>query len=220
MIVKPDNLKNEITHILSYYSKYYCQQFIDCEYLFAKQKGHFALFSILALLENIIKSTLNDFESTFHSLNIILKDRNLINEVELNFLNDSKIGVRKIRNILAHANLSKYDLVVDDNEITFPFTENETCLILYESLSTIISGLVLKILKPSLVLNYEIDVDILIEKLNFKFIIRTPEELMGFKGIPLTEEWYKLDNATKYRLVENSPNAFILSKIFKGINLK
>lgn len=220
MILTPDNLKKETTHILSYYSKYYCQQFIDCEYLFAKQKGHAALFSILALLENIIKSTLNDFESTFHSLIVILEDKNLINEVELNFLNDNKIVVRKIRNILAHANLSKYDLVVDENEITFPFTENETCLILYESLSTIVSGLILKILKPSVILNYEVDLDILIDKLNFKFIIWTPEELMGSKGIPLSKEWYRLDDATKYRLIENSPNAFILSEIFKGLNLK
>ena len=212
-------LKSEAIHILNYYSKYYCRQLIECEELFHNEKGHFALFNLLALFENIIKSALNDFESNFYNLNVKLRDENLVNEVELDFLNDNKVGIRKIRNILAHANLSKYDLVIDENESTYPFTENETCLILYESLSIIISGIILKILKPSLILKYDVDLDILVKKMNFKIITRTPEELMNFKGIPMNKEWEKLDESIKYRLVENSPDINILSEILNGLKL-
>ena len=49
------------------------------------------------------------------------------------------------------------------NEITFPFTENETCLILYQHISTIISGIILKILEPSMIVNYEINTNSQIE---------------------------------------------------------
>jgi hypothetical protein len=217
MEIKNEDFKNETIHILNYYSKYYCGQYIACEELFTNQKGHLALFNLLALFENIMKSTLNDFEDTFYNLNLRLKDKNLINELELKFLNDKKVGIRKIRNILAHANLSKYDLEIIGNEITFPFTENETCLILYKHISTIISGIILKILKPSVIMNYEINTNSEIKKLKFNFITRTPEELMKFKGIEINAEWEKLDEATKYRLIENSPDVNVLTEIFKGL---
>ena len=219
MKIKVEDFKKETIHFLSYYSKYYCRQYIDCEELFYNQKGHLSLFNLLALFENIMKSTLNDYEDTFFNLNIKLRDKNLINELELKFLNDKEIGIRKIRNILAHANLSKYDLEIIGNEITYPFTENETCLILYDNISFIISGIILKLLKPSLVLNYEINVNEQIEKLNFNLITRTPEELMNFKGIKIDEKWKKFDEATKYRLVENSSDVNLLTEIFKGLQL-
>lgn len=221
MEIKTEDLKIETIHYLNYYSKYYCRQLIECENLFDCKKGHLALFNILALFENVMKSTLNDFDETFYNLNIRLKKENLINEIELDFLNDNKIGIRRLRNILAHANLSKYDLVIEGNEITFPFSENETCLILYERLSLIICGIILKLLNQSLISNSEInvDVDCEIKNLNFTFITRSPEELMNFKGINIDSEWIKLDEATKYRLVENSPDVNILSEIFKGLKL-
>ncbi|PHN93677.1 hypothetical protein CSC80_12235 [Maribacter sp. 6B07] len=217
MEIKKEDFKNETIHLLNYYSKYYCGQYIACEELFENQKGHLALFNLLALFENIMKSTLNDFEDTFYNLNLRLKEKNLINELELKFLNDKKVGIRKIRNILAHANLSKYDLEIIGNEITFPFTENETCLILYKHISTIISGIILKILEPTMTMNYEINTNSQIKKLKFNFITRTPEELMKFKGIEINPEWEKLDEATKYRLVENSSDVNVLTEIFKGL---
>ena len=219
MIIEIDDLKQKTVNVLNYYSKYYCQQFIECENLFNNKKGHFALFNLFALFENIVKSTLNDFESTFNLLNIRLKEESSINDLEFNFLNNNKDGIRQIRNILAHANLSKYDLVIKNEKITFPFTENETCLILYENLSLIISGIILKILKRFTVLEYEIDLTKSIENLNFSFITRTPEELMMFKAIPLKDDWYKLEESVKYRLVENSSDVTLLGEIFKGLNL-
>ncbi|MFT6002559.1 MAG: hypothetical protein ACI95T_001321, partial [Flavobacteriales bacterium] len=45
----------------------------------------------------------------------------------------------------------------------------------------------------------------------------TPEELMKFKGIEINAEWEKLDEATKYRLIENSPDVNVLTEIFKGL---
>ena len=138
MEIKTEDFKNETIHLLNYYSRYYCRQYIACEELFENQKGHLALFNLLALFENIMKSTLNDFDDTFYNLNLRLKEKKLINELELKFLNDKKVGIRKIRNILAHANLSKYYLEIIGNKVTFPFTENETCLILYQHLSKLL----------------------------------------------------------------------------------
>lgn len=212
------DLKAETIRVLNYYSKYYCRQYINCEQLFFDEKGHFALFNLLALFENIIKSTLNDFESSFYELNIRLKDENLINETELCFLNDSQISVRIIRNILAHANLSKYDLVINGNEVTYPFTENETCLIIYDRISYILSGIILKILKPLMDFG-EIYLPNQISDIDFSLITRTPEELMAFKGITINEEWDNLDEASKYRLVENSSDVNILTAIFKNLKL-
>jgi len=217
MILKKEQLKSELFHLLGYHSKYYFGQFAECENLYNEEKGHISLFYLLALLENIIKSSLNDFESTFFNLIKKLKDENLINETELNFLNDSELGVRKIRNILAHANLSKYDLKLENEIKTYPFTENETCLIIYEKLSDIICGIIIKIIKPGLNVELEIELDNFIENLNYEFIIRTPEELMNFKGIPTSPIWDELDESTKYRLVENSPDVNILTELFKNL---
>jgi len=217
MILKKELLKSELFNLLAYYSKYYFRQFAECENLYNLEKGHLSLFYLLALLENIIKSSLNDFESTFFKLIKKLKDENLINETELIFLNDSEFGVRKIRNILAHANLSKYDLKLESEVKTYPFTENETCLIIYERLSDIICGIIIKIIKRDLDVELEIELDSLIEKLDYSFIIRTPEELMTFKGIPTSPIWNEMDESTKYRLVENSPDINILTELFRNL---
>ena len=217
MEIKNEDFKNKTIRLLNYYSKYYCRQYISCEELFENQKGHLALFNLLALFENIMKSTLNDFDDTFYNLNLRLKEKKLINELELKFLNDKKVGIRKIRNILAHANLSKYDLEIIGNKVTFPFTENETYLILYQHISSIISGIILKILEPSMIMDYKINVNSQIENLKFNFITRTPEELMKFKGIEIDAGWEKLDEANKYRLIENSSDVNVLAEIFKGL---
>ncbi|MCG9792126.1 hypothetical protein [Flavobacterium algicola] len=217
MTLKKEQLKSELFHLLAYYSKYYFGQFTECESLYNQEKGHISLFYLLALLENIIKSSLNDFESTFFNLIKKLKIENLINETEQNFLNDSELGVRKIRNILAHANLSKYDLKLENELKTYPFTENETCLIIYERLSDIISGIIIKVIKPHLNVELEIELDGFIEKLDYTFITRTPEELMAFKAIPTSPIWDELDESTKYRLVEDSPDVNILTELFRNL---
>lgn len=217
MFLKKDNIKNELVHNLNSYSRYYCRLYIQCEEMFKEQNGHFALFNLFALLENITKTVLNDFEESNYNLNVKLREENLINDLEYKFLNNNQTGIRKIRNILAHANLSKYDLKIPNEKVTYPFTENETCLILYEKLSIIISGIILKLLKTALITKYSINVDNQIKKLNFTIITRTVEELMVFKGIQSSPVWDEFDEATKYRLLENSPDVNMLSAIFKNL---
>lgn len=216
-IISDNQIKYETNLVLAYYSKYYYSQFNECEANYIEGKGHTSLILLFLLFENIVKSVLNDFNSSFQKLNIKLKQEFLINDEELQFLNDEYISVRKIRNILAHANLSKYDLIIDNLTHTYPFTENETCLILYDKISIIISGIILKIIIPSTTLQYEVNINHLITDLKINLITRTPEDLMGFKGIPLNSEWQKLDEAVKYRLVENSPDNNILKMIFKNL---
>jgi len=212
-----NNPKHNLIHFLNYYSKYYCRTFIECENLFELQKGHFALFNLLTLFENICKSKINDYEITFNNLNIKLEKEGFISEAELKFINDNEVGLRKIRNILAHANLSKYDLEINSEPITYPFTENETCLKIYNDVSEIICEILLKILSKEK--ENSINIDDKIGKLNYRIITRKPEELMVFKGLDLKEEFDELDESSKYRLLENSENALILAEIFKGLKL-
>lgn len=217
MLLKTTKVKEEVIFNLTSYSKYYCRLYLQCEDMYEEGKGHFALFNLFALLENITKTILDDFEETYYNLNIRLKEKDLINDLEYEFLNNSKTGIRKIRNILAHANLSKYDLKLQKQKVTFPFTENETCLILYKDLSIIISGIILKLLKTSLIMNYDINNDRLIKKLDFTIITRSIEELMEFKGMKSNSVWEEFDAATKYRLLENMLDVNLLTAIFKSM---
>ena len=73
MILKVDDIKNELVINLTSYSKYYCRLYIQCEELFEERKGHFALFNLFALLQNITKTILYNFEETQYKLNIKLK---------------------------------------------------------------------------------------------------------------------------------------------------
>jgi len=218
MVLETKKIKEEMVFHLTAYSKYYCRLYLQCEDMFEERKGHFALFNLFALLENITKTVLNDFDDTNYNLNVKLKELGLINELEYEFLNNNKTGVRKIRNILAHANLSKYDLKLQNQKVTYPFTENGTCLILYKDFSIIISGIILKLLKTSLVMKYEISNDQLLKRLDFTIVTRTIEELMEFKGMKSNSEWEKFDDATKYRLLENMLDVNLLTAILKSMN--
>lgn len=68
-----------------------------------------------------------------------LKNQEFITQIEYSFLNDRNNSIRKLRNLLAHANLSKYNLIfIEENkEILYPLTENETCIKFYEMISKI-----------------------------------------------------------------------------------
>ncbi len=181
-------LKQQTFNSLQFYSKYYFRLLSDCEYLRSQEKGHSALFALFSILENIIKSSLNDFKSNFNILVKKLFELNIISEIEYNFLNNQEIGIRKIRNIFAHGNLSKYDLKYDDEPATYPLTENETCLKFYDQISEILFSIILKIIDNEMNSNLNLKMnnnftEKIIEELKFKIIIRSPEELMKFKGI-------------------------------------
>lgn len=75
----------------------------------------------------------------------------------------------------------------------------------------------IKIIQPALDYKLEVELDSLIEKLDYSFITRTPEELMGFKGIPADFISNEMDESTKYRLVENSPDVSILAQLFRNL---
>ena len=214
------NVKELTFKNLHYYSKYYFGILNDCEFLRKENKGHFALFSIFSLLENIIKSTLNNFEITFQKSVEKLYELNVISESENNLLNDKYNGFRKLRNIFAHANLSKYDLEYANEKVTFPLSENENCLKLYDEISEIIFFIILKLINIEMKVHLDINQNFseeIINNFNYKIILRTPEELMKFKGLNLSNEFIKLPESAKYRLVENSSDTFIMQQILKNL---
>ena len=55
-----------------------------------------------------------------------LKSENYINNVECEFLNNKDYGIRKIRNLLAHTNLSKYNIIFlsVDKELLYSVRES------------------------------------------------------------------------------------------------
>ena len=59
-------------------------------------------------MENIVKSQIKNYELNFVQGIDKLKEKNYISEIECDFLNNKDYGIRRIRNLLAHSNLSKY----------------------------------------------------------------------------------------------------------------
>lgn len=127
------------TSVIDYvwqYSRHYGNLLRSCEEL-SKEKdfnGHASLIYLFNILENIIKSQIKDYDINFIKAVNKLKAENYINELEYDFLNNKNYGIRKIRNLLAHANLSKYNIIflLEDEELLYPLTENETSIKFYD----------------------------------------------------------------------------------------
>lgn len=214
------NIKDSTLNILYFYSKFNFRLLADCEFLRTHNKGHSALFSIFLILENIIKSKLNDYESNLKPLIKKLLDLKIINQTEHNFLSNSQNGIRIIRNIFAHANLSKYDLIFEDDETTYPLSENENCILFYDFISEIIFFIILKIIHTDLENNIVLDPnfeEVILGKSKYEIIVRSPEELMRLKGIHIKDSFKNLPESVKYRLVENSSDIKILEVILKNL---
>lgn len=74
--------------------------------------GHVTLIYLFNILENIIKSQVKNYELNFVHVINKLKEKNYISEIEYDFLNNNEYGIRRIRNLLAHSNLSKYNIFI------------------------------------------------------------------------------------------------------------
>nr|WP_039692846.1 TM1812 family CRISPR-associated protein [Streptococcus gallolyticus] len=125
-----------IQHVWSY-SRFYSQQLFQCEEFFKDGKGYAAITILFTVLENIIKLAANDYDSSFYDVSKELADKSIITDEEYKFISTNQFSIRKIRNLFAHANLFAVNIVniEDDREILYPFTEEESCLLLYTKVS-------------------------------------------------------------------------------------
>jgi hypothetical protein len=199
------------------YSRYYGNQLAFLREV--EGNGSAALVYLLNLLENILKSNLSDYESSFQDVVKKLLTSGAINKIEHDFLNNKKTGIRKLRNIFAHANLSQFNVKFKGNETLYPLTENDNCQLLYSKLSDVIFNIIMKVAIIPLNVDLTVNVDCAINLLKYEIITFTPEDILIDKGIdPKTlDGWFDLNLSERYRQAENAQNVKVLAHIFSGL---
>ncbi|WP_100404242.1 hypothetical protein [Bacillus solitudinis] len=214
--------KTEVINYVWQYSRHHGELLSYCE--IAREEsgnGHAALIFLFNLTENIFKDRLENYDASLHDIISTLKDEGIITHKEHDFLNEHDDSIRKLRNLLAHANLSKYNLtfIEDDKEIYYPLTENETCLKLFDIISDILFNLMLRIVSVNFEKPLEISLDEKIDNVEIKIKEFTPEELMGFKGIDVStvSDWHTLSETDRYRFAENASDVKGVSAIAEGL---
>ncbi|MCT7567617.1 hypothetical protein [Aliarcobacter butzleri] len=217
--------KQEVIDYIWQYSRYYGDLLISCKKIAKLENfnGHVTLIYLFNILENIIKSQVKNYELNFVHVINKLKEKNYISEIEYDFLNNNEYGIRRIRNLLAHSNLSKYNIIFlfEDKKLLFPLTEDATCTKFYEYFSDILFNLMLKIISNNFITPISINLDEDIKKLKIRIQEITPEELLSYKGIDYKQlkGWNEMLEDDKYKMAENASDVNIYTHIFKMMNL-
>lgn len=215
--------KIEVINYVWQHSRYHGNLLGYCEKIAEEDSanGFVALIFLFNLTENIFKDRNKNYDANFVGVIKSLRDKEIITQTEYTFLNDKDNSIRRLRNLLAHANLSKYHLsfIEGDEEILYPLTENETCLKLYEIVSDILFNLMLRIVSIDFIVPFEIKLDEKINNLEINIKELKPEKLMELKGIDVSTipNWEKLNETDRYRLAENTSDVEVLSNIFKTL---
>ncbi len=213
--------KNDAIDYIWQYSKYYGEKIWDCERLYESKNGFAALILLFNIAENIFKSRNQDYESNFFDTVKKLHDNGIINKKEYNFLSGSNISIRKIRNLFAHENLIKYNIIfkAEESGVLYPLTENDTCLKLYESLSLILILLILKVVSINFTESYNENLDNYINEIQFEIVSLKSEQLFKLKGFSDSdiEPLSSLSEIERLRIMQNSSDLNMISQIFKNI---
>ena len=218
-------LKPTVLDYLWQYSHFYGQRLYECEELFSEGKGYAATTLLFACLENVIKSVVNDYDSSFYNVVEKLKSNSIISDVEYKFVNSDEFCIRKIRNLFAHANLSAINLVnyEENRKCLYPLTEEDSCLLLYEKISLVIFNLILKIISSDFTdevkAKLEIDLHYDISNCKLEFKTLTSKEMLILKGFPedYIPEELGIPEDAKIRLIENEPDVNIYTHILKNL---
>jgi hypothetical protein len=214
-----DNLHHKsvvIDHVWLY-SRYFGNQLAYLKEI--EENGSASLVYLLNLLENIHKTHVNDYESNFQSVVKATFETGLLTQIEYEFLNNKVNGIRKLRNIFAHANLSQFSFQFERDETIYPLTENENCQLLYSKISDIIFNIILKIAIVPLNVDLLVNTDVAIKNLKYKIVTLSPEDILLDKGIdPSTlHDWGTLTKSEQYRHAENASNVNVIAHIFSAL---
>jgi hypothetical protein len=213
--------KEEVIDYIWQYSNYYGNQLAFLGHV--EENGSASLVYLFNLLENVLKAHIDDYRYRGSFKNVIEKSykSGLLTKVEHDFLNNKKSGIRELRNILAHANLSKFNIRFGNEKLLYPLTENHNCQLLYQKLSNIIFNIMLKVAALNLNVNVSVNVDNEIKALKISIVEFSPEDILIDKGIdPTTLDqcgWKELKVSEQYRLAENASNVKLLSHIFQHL---
>ncbi|MCT4777181.1 MULTISPECIES: hypothetical protein [Exiguobacterium] len=218
--------KGEVIEKVWLHSRYHGNLLSYCDQIAGGKSGNgfVALIFLFNLTENIFKDRTKNYEASFMNVINELRTQKVITEIEYRFLNDKNNSIRKLRNLLAHANLSKFSfsMIEDGREIYYPLTENENCLKLYENVSNVLFNLILRLVSYSFSEPIEIDLDKEIQTIEINIVEFTPEQLLNFKGIDASTlpEWQELNETDKYRYAENASDVNMYEAIFKMIKYR
>jgi hypothetical protein len=217
--------KSLVIDYLWLYSRFYGIRLSECENLYLQKSGYAAVTLLFGCLENISKSVISDFDSSFNEINKQLKKLSYITEEEYKFLNGNEFSIRKIRNLFAHANIAAIHLINYENkrQILYPLTEEKSCLLLYDKISLIIFYIILKLISSTFVTSrheaLEIDINKKIKECHLEFKICSSSEMLELKGFPrdyLSDDMGISEDA-KIRLIENESDINIQKQIYKGM---
>lgn len=214
-----DNLhqKSVVIDHVWLYSRYFGNQLAYLKEI--EENGSASIVYLLNLLESIHKAHMDDYESNFQSVVKATFEAGLLTQIEYEFINNKINGVRKLRNIFAHANLSQFSFQLENDETIYPLTENDNCQLLYSKISDIIFNIILKIAIAPLNVDLAVNTGVAIKNLKYKIVTLTPEDILLDKGIDsLTlHGWAGLTKSEKYRHAENASNVNFLAHIFSAV---
>lgn len=214
--------KQDIIDIIWQYSRTYGNKLSYCERYFQDGEGYSSLLILFETTENICKSIIGDYDSSFYNVVQKLLDKDLISEEEHKFLSTNENSLRLIRNKFAHANLSKFNLAINEfgKNIYYPLSDKESCLKLYKIISDFTFNILLNLISDTLVAGPRSNLDK--ELSNFKINIKelSSEESLRLLGVK-TEDIQKLkkncDDNELFRLFDNSSSIVILQKIYENL---
>lgn len=212
--------KGEVIDYVWQYSRHYGELLQCCDIIVNEISAHAGLINLFNVTEVILKDSIKKYDIEFYKVLKELKEKEYINNIEYDFLNNKKISVRKLRNIFAHSNLSRYNLIFkDEPNILYSLTENNTCVKLYNIYSNIIYNIILKVIAREFIIDINVNLDDLIKGIDIKIREITPEELLKLKGIEFKDNsaWNSLSDSDKYRLADNSADANIYAMLFKQL---
>ncbi|RDU83687.1 hypothetical protein CJF24_08860 [Aeromonas veronii] len=213
--------KSTVIDYVWLYSRYLGNQLAYLKEI--EENGSASIVYLLNILETIHKAHVDDYESNFQSVVKKTFESGLLSQVEYEFLNNKVNGVRKLRNIFAHANLSQFSFTLDNSKIIYPLTENENCQLLYSKISDIIFNIIFNIILKISIFPLDTDISIntdsSIKALKYTIATLTPDDILRDKGIdPETlPGWDKLTKTEQYRHAENASNVKVLANIFSAL---
>lgn len=217
--------KQTVLDYLWVHSHFNAMCLYQSEELYRLEKGFSAITVLFNCLENVSKSITNDYNSNLQQVFKKIFDDGIITAVEHDFLNVGDYCIRRIRNLYAHANIAAINLVNVENgkEILWPLTEDDTSLLLYCKVSDIVYNLILKMISSMFIdevksrFSFSLDEQILACDIRFKIL--SVKELLVMKGYPedYISDDLNIPEASKYRLVDNSPDVGMYEHIFSQL---
>lgn len=211
------NIEEALENICGY-SSFLQQRLEAC--VQAADDGYYFLsvLTLLGLLEDTLKSALDNYEDNFNEIAIEAFDQNLLTAIEYSFISFDNNSLRKFRNCIAHKNLSAMYLQFSMEELLYPLSEEETYQHFYDKYSKIIINLILKIATKNK--QYNICVDSLLKNNGYRIHQFSIPDLLELKGYPRDyADKVNLPESDIIRLIDNSSDAFIINALIKS-NLK